>query len=86
MIRPKVRTFSPADSQSSERPDLGLSGNARYPTVSASRPMGTLTANSHCQLATARIAEAMLGPITAAMETTMAFRPTPRPSWLWGKV
>ena len=43
-------------------------------------PIGTLTANSHCQLATARIADAIVGPSAPELATTSAFSPIPRPS------
>ena len=43
-------------------------------------PIGTLTANSHGQVATDRIAAATVGPTAAETATTMAMMPMPRPS------
>ena len=44
-----------------------------------SAPSGTLTANSHCQPATDRIAAATLGPSAEEAEPTMTLTPKPRP-------
>ena len=46
--------------------------------------MGTLTAKSQGQLATARMALATVGPMAEETATTRALTPMPRPSWLCG--
>jgi hypothetical protein len=61
-------------------PDSGVAGSARSAMNAPSTPSGTFTANSHGHGATARIPEATDGPSAEAIEPTVAFSPTPRPS------
>ena len=78
--RPNISALSPAPSQSKRRADRSEAGSARAASAMLKMPIGTLTANSHSQELTARIAEATLGPSAAAIDTTRAFSPRPRPS------
>ena len=48
--------------------------------VKATRPIGTLMANSHSQFATARMADATVGPSAEQVAETSALNPMPRPS------
>ena len=82
--RPNISAFSPALAQSNRRPERSECGSARIASNTLNTPNGTLTANSHSQVATDRMAEARLGPSAAAADTTNAFSPTPRPSKAWG--
>ncbi len=82
--RPKAKAFSPALSRSKRSLTSGFFGRVRAATRKVATPRGTLMANSHCQVATARIAAARVGPAAAAVATTRAFSPTPRPSILCG--
>ena len=60
----------------------GVSGRVFRPIQIAITPNGMLTANSHGQVPTERIAEAMVGPRVNAVPTTSALWPKPRPS-MW---
>src|SRR5258708_1417833 len=77
--KPKVAAFSRAETQSNLRGEPTVAGNDRNPMAMARRPIGTLIANSHSQVALARIAAATVGPMAAEIEITSAFRPMPRP-------
>jgi hypothetical protein len=77
---PKVAALSRAEIQSNLRSDPTVTGRARRPMPMASTPIGTLIANSHSQVARARIAAATVGPMAAETEITRAFRPMARPS------
>ncbi len=81
---PKVRALSAALPQSSDLSDSVDHGSTRDANTMLTRPIGTLTANSHCHGPIARMPEATVGPIAPATDTTSAFRPTPWPSDLCG--
>ena len=49
------------------------------PSSSATRPIGRLMANSHCQEATDRIAAATVGPAAEEQATISELMPMPRP-------
>ncbi len=78
--RPKVRALRPAPSRSKRFFTSAFLGSEQAATTKVAIPMGTFTANSHCQDATDNMAEAMVGPAAAEVATTRAFSPTPRPS------
>ena len=82
--RPKASAFSAALCQSKRLSERSEYGRAREASTRFATPIGTLTAKSHSQDPSARMAEAMVGPSAAAMDTTRAFSPTPRPSEAWG--
>src|SRR5260370_40089390 len=63
----------------------GVVGNRRSDIRSATRPIGTLIANSHGHDATARIAAATLGPAADDIDTTTEIIATPRPNWRRGE-
>ncbi len=46
--------------------------------------IGILIRNSQCHVVTARMAEAMVGPAAAEIDTTMAISPMARPSFACG--
>ena len=69
---------------SSRLPVLGVSGSVIRPTAKQSTPSGTLIRNSQCQLATARMAAAMLGPAAADTATVTAMPEIPRTRYRLG--
>jgi hypothetical protein len=83
MTSPKVAALNSAPTASKRCLPRGVTGNAPMPN-SATRPIGTLIANSHGQEATERIADATVGPTAAATETVTALMPIARPSWARG--
>jgi hypothetical protein len=70
MVPVKATTFSSTAIRSIRACDGGVRGKARMPMMMVKTPMGALTANSHCQDETARMAEAMVGPKAVAAATT----------------
>ena len=80
----EVRAQSSALAVSKRRFERGECGRLRQPMARARMPMGTLTAKSQGQLATARMALATVGPMAEETATTRALTPMPRPSWLCG--
>src|SRR3984885_15032512 len=77
---PKATACSAALMKSNLLPDSGVNGSVRNAMTAPRTPSGTFTANSHGHGATARIAEATVGPNAEAIDPTVAFSPTPRPS------
>ncbi|CVB35076.1 Uncharacterised protein [Serratia marcescens] len=79
--RPKVSAFSTALVGSKRRLSLfwPLAGRNFMPSSSATRPIGRLMANSHCQEATDRIAAATVGPAAEEQATISELMPMPRP-------
>ncbi len=81
---PKNRAFSSALGRSNRCEASGVAGSVRSAKAIASTPTGTLMANSIGQVATASTPAATLGPTAVLTPTTMALKPTPRPSWRAG--
>src|ERR1700749_503291 len=84
--KPKVIALRMTLARSKRCPEAGVRGKVRAPMATANAPSGTLTRNSQCQEATARIAAATLGPAADETATTSAVLPTPRPSRLLGEI
>ncbi len=78
--RPNVAALKSALTMSKPCGDGLVWGREDQPTTTAATPDGHVTANSHGQLATARIVPAIVGPIAEATATTSALMPMPRPS------
>lgn len=57
----------------------GFRGSERYPRSSTTIPIGRLTAKSHGQEVTERMAAANDGPATEEAATAIEFNATPRP-------
>ena len=57
-----------------------MSGSSRSDSSKVTSPIGTLTANSQGQEATARIAAATLGPAAEEIDTATAIIAMPRPN------
>ena len=85
MNSPNVAAFSTAPGRSKRWRARGEPGSAPNSAI-ASSPIGTLTANSHGQSATERIAAATVGPSAEEVATISAFTPMPRPSMACGKM
>ena len=82
----KPSMVSAAVSRSTAWPRRAARGSAGQATASAIAPSGTLMANSQGQLPMASTSDASVGPTANATPTTSALSPTPRPSWLAGKM
>ena len=83
---PNVSAFITASRQSKRwvPTRTGLSGRKRRLSDRATSPTGMFTAKSHGQWAIERMPAAMVGPATDDTATTVALRPSPRPSCALG--
>ena len=82
-ISANIAMLRPTSSSEKRAPSAGavaLPGSERQPSSSTSAPSGTLSANSHGQDATDRMAAATVGPATDEVATTSELIAIPRPS------
>ncbi|KAG1272870.1 hypothetical protein G6F64_015454 [Rhizopus arrhizus] len=81
---PSVSAHSKAALPSKPCGARAVSGRPRRASTAAKMPMGTLSRNSQCQDPSSRMADAAVGPAANDRPTTIAFRPSPRPSMCEG--
>ena len=76
----KATALSTALVRSNRCGEGGVRGSSHNDKTKVINPIGTLTANSQCQEATARIAAATLGPAADDTDTATAIIAMPRPN------